>query len=167
MKYFAIGYHGTSEIGANQILNNGIDFRRRSDDVFLGRGFYVWRDSYNRAKVWNSSEKVIEVKLECNQYEMLNFTSQNWNSELDILKLYLKYFKPKQIYFGEFIDFLIYELKVDIKLVTIMDLKNRMTKIHIQDPLNQRNKTIFSYGDIQLCIKHKDVISHIKVENES
>jgi len=91
---------------------------------------------------------------------MLNFTSMNWNNELEILKLYLKYFKPKKIYFGEFIDFLIDELGVDIKLVTIMDLKNRITKIHIQDPdpKKEKTRTVFSYGDIQLCIKNKDIV---------
>lgn len=57
---------------------------------------------------------------------MLNFTSTNYNKEIEIIRLYLKYFKPKNIYFGEFIDFLIDELNVDIKLVTIMDLKNKI-----------------------------------------
>jgi len=168
MNYYAVGYHGTTEEGANQILSSGIDFSRREGDVFLGRGFYIWRDSYTRAKIWNSAEKVIESKIECPQDEMLNFTSIKWNNELDIIRLYLKYFKPKEIYFGEFIDFLIDELDVDIKLITIMDLRNKATKIHIQDPLIKKNKTIFSYGDIQLCIKHKDIISELKeVNNES
>ena len=168
MNYYAIGYHGTTEEGAEIILDSGIDFSRREGDVFLGRGFYVWRDSYKRAKIWNSAQKVIESQIKCPQDEMLNFTSINWNNELDIIKLYLKYFKPKEIYFGEFIDFLIDELGVDIKLITIMDLKNRATKIHIQDPLNRKNKTIFSYGDIQLCIKHQDIVSNLReVDDES
>ena len=51
---------------------------------------------------------------------MLNFTSINWNKELDIMKVYLKYFKPKDIYFGEYLDFLIDELEIDIKLLVIM-----------------------------------------------
>jgi len=166
MNYYAIGYHGTKN--ASHIINNGIDFSRREGDVFLGRGFYVWRDSYARAKIWNSAQNVIESKIECPQDEMLNFTSIKWNKELDIIKLYLKYFKPKEIYFGEFIDFLIDELGVDIKLITIMDLRNQATKIHIQDPLDNSKRTIFSYGDIQLCIKHKDIISEPReVDDES
>ena len=170
MNYYAVGYHGTTEEGADIILDksHGIDFSRREGDVFLGRGFYVWRDSCHVAKNWKNSKVIIEVKIECPQDEMLNFTSRIWNNELDIMKLYLKYFKPKEIYFGEFIDFLIDELGVDIKLITIMDLKNRATKIHIQDPLNHKNKTIFSYGDIQLCIKHKDIISEPReIDDES
>lgn len=122
----AIGYHGTDD--ADVILTDGIDYKRPAGDVFLGRGFYLWRDSYERAFSWRGNKKdVIQVECECLKDEMLNFTSTNWNSEKDIIRLYLKYFKPKQIYFGEFIDFLIDELEVDIKLVTIMDLKNKIT----------------------------------------
>ena len=51
MIFYAVGYHGTSENGANIIVNNGIDFSKREGDVFLGRGFYLWRDSYARAKI--------------------------------------------------------------------------------------------------------------------
>ena len=169
MDYYAVGYHGTTKEGENQILSNGIDVSRRANDVFLGRGFYIWRDSYQRAKVWNrGSDGVLELNVKCSHDEMLNFTSINWNNELDIIKLYLKYFKPKEIYFGEFIDFLIDDLGVDIKLITIMDLRNKATKIHIQDPYIHRNKTIFSYGDIQLCIKHQDIISELRaVDDES
>ena len=148
----AIGYHGTNDRDLK------IDYILPQNDVFLGRGFYIWRDSYQRAKTWKNSKCIYEVKLTCPKDEMLNFTSVGWNKELDIMKLYLKYFKPKNIYFGEFIDFLIDEMGVDIKLVTIMDLKNRATKIHIQDPKNESNKTIFSYGDIQMCIKEKSVL---------
>ena len=149
----AIGYHGTD----NETLE--INFALPKNDVFLGRGFYIWRDSYERAKTWKNSLYVYEVEVSCSKDEMLNFTSVNWNQELDIMKLYLKYFKPKKIYFGEFIDFLIDEMDVDIKLVTIMDLKNKPTKIHIQDPYKNKNKTIFSYGDIQICIKDNSVLA--------
>jgi len=159
MNYYAIGYHGTNTEGANKILNDGIDFSRRSGDVFLGCGFYIWRDSFERAKVWNGSNEVIEISLECNHDEMLNFTSMNWNNEKYIMKLYFEYFLPKKIYFGEFIDFLITN-GVDIKLVSVLDLKNKKTQLPIQDPIESKNKTIFSYGDIQICIKSKDVINY-------
>ena len=96
----AIGYHGTDN--ANLI----VDYNLPNNDVFLGRGLYIWRDSCNRAKIWKNSKYVYEVELNCSKDEMLNFTSMNWNNELDIMKLYLKYFKPEKIYFGEFIDFL-------------------------------------------------------------
>lgn len=163
----AIGYHGTDD--ASVILASGIDYKRPAGDVFLGRGFYLWRDSFERAFSWKGNKKdVLEVQCECLKDEMLNFTSTNWNSEKDIIRLYLKNFKPKQIYFGEFIDFLIDELKVDIKLVTIMDLKNKITKLHIQDPFVNKNKTIFSHGDIQICIKDKGISKSIqKVSGES
>jgi len=164
MNYYAIGYHGTCKVGANKILSNGIDFGRRSDDVFLGCGFYVWRDSVERAKAWNSSESVIEIILECNHDEMLNFTSMNWNNERYIMKLYFDDFLPKKIYFGEFIDFLIAN-GVDIKLVSILDLKNRKTLLPIQDPIFSTDKTIFSYGDIQICIKSQNVVKSIFERN--
>ena len=169
MKYYAIGYHGTTEDGADTILNSGIDFSRREGDVFLGRGFYVWRDSCHVAKDWKNSKAVLEVKIECPQDEMLNFTSRIWNNENDIIALYLEYFLPKNIYFGEFIDFLIAN-DIDIKLITVIDLKtkNKTISIPIQDPLNPKNKTIFSYGDIQLCIKHQDIVSNLReVDDES
>ena len=154
MKSFkAIGYHGTDEEDLE------INFDLPTNDVFLGRGFYIWRDSYEeRAITWKNSQYVYEVEVSCPKDEMLNFTLVNWNKELDIIRLYLKYFKPKNIYFGEFIDFLIDKMNVDIKLVTIMDLKNKPTKIHIQDPYENKNKTIFSYGDIQICIKDSSAL---------
>ena len=89
---------------------------------------------------------------------MLNFTSTNWNSELAIMRLYLKYFKPKNIYFGEFLDFLIDTMGVDIKLIMMMDLKNQVTKLHIQDPYEHKNKTVFSYGDVQICLKDSSAL---------
>jgi len=151
--FIAIGYHGSDS------QNLKVDYNLPKNDVFLGRGFYIWRDSHSRATAWKSSKYVYKVELSCQKEQMLNFTSISWNKELDIMKLYLRYFKPKEIYFGEFIDFLIDEEGVDIKLIAIMDLKNQLTKIHIQDPKNKRNKTIFSYGDIQICIKDDSVLT--------
>lgn len=165
--YKAIGYHGTEN--ADIILSKGIDYQRPAGDVFLGRGFYLWRDSYHRAFVWQGRRQdVIKIGIKCPKEDMLNFTSTNFNKEIEIIRLYLKYFKPKKIYFGEFLDFLVDDLKIDIKLVTIMDLKNKITKLHIQDPNIHKNKTIFSYGDIQICVKNKDVAEQIqKVEVEN
>ena len=159
MNYYAVGYHGTTEEGAKAILSSGIDFARREGDVFLGRGFYVWRDSYQVAKDWQNSKAIIKVKIKCPQDEMLNFTSRIWNNENDIMALYLKYFLPKEIYFGEFIDFLI-DNGVDIKLVTVIDLKtkSKIISIPIQHPNEEDTKTIFSYSDIQVCIKSPAVI---------
>ena len=84
MNYYAVGYHGTTEEGAETILNFGIDFSRREGDVFLGRGFYVWRDSFQVAKDWRNSKAILEVKVVCPQDEMLNFTSRIWNNENDM-----------------------------------------------------------------------------------
>lgn len=169
MNYYAVGYHGTSEEGGAIILSKGIDFLRREGDVFLGRGFYVWRDSFHVAKDWKDSKAILEVKIECPQDEMLNFTSRIWNNENDIMALYLKYFLPQEIYFGEFIDFLI-DNNVDIKLVTIVDVKNTRKRLFlpIQDP-KSRDKTVFSYSDIQICLKSKDILIEKlkKVEFES
>lgn len=165
-QFKATGYHSTDI--ADKILEEGIDFQLPKNDVFLGRGFYLWRDSYHRASSWKKNQykddlEVLEVELNCPKEDMLNFTSIKWNKELDIIKLYIKYFKPKKIYFGEFLDFLIDGLDVDIKLVMIMDLKNQLTKLHIQDPDEPKNKSIFSFGDIQICIKSIDVkIDNIK-----
>lgn len=159
--FTAVGYHGTDN--SNLVLNINLP----ENDVFLGRGFYIWRDSYERAKEWKGSEYIYQANIMCPVDEMLNFTSMNWNDELAIMNLYLKYFKPKNIYFGEFIDFLIDGMDVDIKLIAIMDLKNQATKLHIQDP-NNNSKTIFSYGDTQLCIKDEKILAEAikKVSHE-
>jgi len=103
-QFKAIGYHATNK--ADGILKEGINFQLPKNDVFLGRGFYLWRDSYSRATSWKKKEykedlEVLEVELNCAKDEMLNFTSIKWNKELDIIKLYIKYFKHKNIYFGE------------------------------------------------------------------
>ena len=153
IKFHAIGYHGSDN------NNLQVNFNLPADDVFLGRGFYIWRDSIERATKWKGSDVVYKAVIECQKDEMLNFTSTNWNDELAIMKLYLKYFKSKKIYFGEFLDFLIDSVGVDIKLIAIMDMKNRETKLHIQDPYNSGNKTIFSYGDVQLCLKDSSVLT--------
>ena len=159
MNYYAVGYHGTTEERAKIILDNEFDYFRNRGDVFLGRGLYVWRDSFHVAKDWKNSKAILKVKMKCPQDEMLNFTSRIWNDENNIMALYLKDFLPKKIYFGEFIDFLI-DSKVDIKLITVVDLKtkNKTISIPIQDPEKESAKTIFSHGDIQICIKSSDVI---------
>ncbi len=166
--FIAVGYHGTDD--ASTILDKGIDYKRPAGDVFLGRGFYLWRDSYQRAFHWKDrTQDVLRVEVCCKNDEILNFTSSNFNNEIEIIRIYLKYFKPKNIYFGEFIDFMIDELNIDIKLVTIMDLRNKITKLHIQDPNYEKDKTIFSYGDIQICVKNEKALNGklpIKVKYE-
>lgn len=93
MKFNAIDYRGTSNIGVDTILKDGIDFNRRSDDVFLGRCFYLWRDSYERAKSWKGSESVVEVKIDISQDSIINLTSSKLQNEKKLLEIYFKYLK--------------------------------------------------------------------------
>jgi hypothetical protein len=157
MRYKAIGYHGTSIDGKDTIFKKGIDLKRRSDDVFLGCGFYLWRDSYTRAKTWRKSEVVLEVELDVKQENILNFTTSEQNNEKKILEIYFKYFESKKIYFGEFIDFLI-DNEVNIHLVTILDLTNKHIIFPTQDPYKSTDKSVLAYGDIQICIKNEKAI---------
>jgi len=158
MKYKAIGYHGTSRDGADTLLEKGIDFKRRSDDVFLGRGFYLWRDSYTRAKTWHKSEVVLETEIDTKQENILNFTTSENDNEKMILKIYFEHFEPKNIYFGEYIDFLI-DNGVNIQMTTILDLTNKHILFPTQDPTEINDKTILAYGDIQICIKSSNCLT--------
>ena len=56
----AVGYHGTND--ADSIIKNGIKVEIPEKDVFLGRGFYIWRDSYKSAKNWRNSKEVNRSK---------------------------------------------------------------------------------------------------------
>ena len=158
MKYFAVGYHGTSQSGADIIYSNGIDFKRRSEDVFLGKGFYLWRDSYQRAKTWHNSEVVLEIGINTEQENILNFTTSENDNEKMILKIYFEHFEPKNIYFGEYIDFLI-DNGVNIQMTTILDLTNKHILFPTQDPKKINDKTIFAYGDIQICLKSSNCLT--------
>lgn len=50
-----------------------------------------------------------------------------------------------------------------------MDLKDKITKLHIQDPNIDKNKTIFSYGRYSNLHKNEEALNcePIKVENEN
>jgi len=181
----AVGYHGTNKIMSNIFLkNNGIDCTwKHGDDVFLGGGFYLWRDSYYRAYSWSDrhadesqNHAVVEVEIECLNDDMLNFTttkSGNDNKELKFFKLYIKIIDALQndnligLHFGRFIDYMITE-GVDIKLVSVHDLSAQLKAFEIQDPDIQDNKTYFALGDIQMCVKCDSIIRNKReVTNEN
>ncbi len=171
----AVGYHGTNEDSVNSFLENNIDCTyRRNQDIFLGGGFYLWRDSYYRAYNWSARHSdgndnaVLEVNVKCNNEEMLNFTTTSSgqdNKELKFLKLYLKVVEALQesghngLYFGRFIDYLI-DTGVDIKLVSVHDLTHDLKLFVLQDPSDGKNKTHFALGDIQMCIKDDTLIQN-------
>lgn len=126
----------------------------------MGRGFYLFRDSFKRAKNWTDEQhsgenkKVIEVELDINSEDILNFTSTHWGYELDFIEFYLKVCRSKKIHLGSFIDFLIDEMNVDIKAIAMIDLK---TKNHLI-PVSSEKYTLFAYGDVQICLKEKKPI---------
>lgn len=164
MKNFkAVGYHGTDR----QISSvNDIDFyHKQFQDHFLGRGFYLFRDSSKRALNWSKKQhtsdergRVLEVKIKVPENEILNFSSSSWTYELDIFELYVEICRKHKIFFGSFIDFLIDELSVDIKALIMIDLK---TKNHFI-PINSNSYSLFAYGDIQICVKNSNIIKKIK-----
>ncbi len=134
MKNFkAIAYHGSDDINLKEIEDIDFDYKKHKDH-FLGRGFYLFRDSFKRAKNWTDEQhsgenkKVIEVELDINSEDILNFTSTHWGYELDFIEFYLKVCRSKKIHLGSFIDFLIDEMNVDIKAIAMIDLK---TKNHL------------------------------------
>jgi hypothetical protein len=159
-KFFAIAYHGTKKNFVGKILKE-IDFKRNQGDKFLGQGFYLWRDSYERAFLWKGvngdiereEKAVIYAKIEDDKKKTLNFTSFNWNKEKDLLRIYNDYFS-KNIYFGEFIDMLI-ENDLEINLVLIADLRKTPNII----PVDKFN---FAYTDIQICLKNKNCIKELR-----
>ncbi len=162
IKFKSLGYHGTDMVMETK---DDIKFQYKLyQDHFLGCGFYLWRDSPHRAKTWtkkqhtNNTNSVLEVEIEVNQNDILNFTSSKWSSEFEILKMFSEVCKARNIHFGSFIDFLIYELGVDIKAITMIDLK---TKNHFI-PIKSTQETLFAYGDIQICVKNKDIINYLR-----
>ena len=159
-KFFAIAYHGTKKDCVEKILKE-INFKLNQGDKFLGQGFYLWRDSYERAFLWKGTEgnirkeekAVIYAKIEEDKEKTLNFTSFNWNKEKDLLRIYNDYFS-KKIYFGEFIDMLI-ENDLEINLVLIADLRKTPNIIFV-------DKFKFAYTDIQICLKNKNCIKELE-----
>ncbi len=127
----AVGYHGSNKNSINLFLSDGgINCSyNRGQDIFLGGGFYLWRDSWHRAYKWSARHvedpndcSVLGIEIECSNDKMLNFTSTYFSEdekELNFLKLYLKVIEKLQenenngLYFGRFIDYLI-EYGVDI-----------------------------------------------------
>ena len=160
MKNFkAIAYHGSDDINLKEIEDIDFDYKKHKDH-FLGRGFYLFRDSFKRAKNWTDEQhsgenkKVIEVELDINSEDILNFTSTHWGYELDFIEFYLKVCRSKKIHLGSFIDFLIDEMNVDIKAIAMIDLK---TNNHLI-PVSSEKYTLFAYGDVQICLKEKKPI---------
>lgn len=159
----AIGYHGTDrEISTVCDINF---YHKQFQDHFLGRGFYLFRDSSKRALHWtnkqhdtNKSHSVVEVIIEVPEDEILNFSSSFWSLELEILELYIDVCRKYNIYFGSFIDFLIDELSIDIKAIAMIDLK---TKNHFI-PIKSISYSLFAYGDIQICVKNAEIIKNLK-----
>ncbi|MCG3701634.1 hypothetical protein L5F41_05950 [Aliarcobacter butzleri] len=161
-KFIAIGYHGALQSDIDKILSE-IKFDLNKGDRFLGQGFYLWRDSYLRAKVWrgvgekrsNTEERsVIRVQIEDNIKNTFNFTSYKWNNELKILNMYSEL--DSNLSFGEFLDFLIYEQKLEINLIIISDL-TAAPKI-----INVDNNIQFAYSDTQMCAKNLNCITKVE-----
>lgn len=163
VSFRAIGYHGTDR---DIVAVDDIYFEyKQYQDHFLGAGLYLWRDSYQRALSWtdnqhkeNELKNVIELEIKIKEDEILNFTSSKWGNEFEILKIFSEVCKSKKIHFGSFLDFLIYELGVEIKGITMIDLK---TKNHFV-PIKSKAKTLFAYGDIQICVKSKDIVENFR-----
>lgn len=163
--FYAVGYHGTNKIYVDNIVDS-TNFKLNSGDEFLGEGFFVWRDSYDRAYRWAKKRNDIEdisviyVKIQGIKDNCLNFTSFNWNNESELIQIYLEDFKNYS--FGEYIDFLISN-EVEIDAVIIADLTDDYTIIPIKD-----GTTHFAQVDIQICLKNKEFIDDIKgINNES
>jgi len=160
-KFFAIGYHGTDARYTPSILS-GIDFAINKGDKFLGQGFYLWRDSYNRAYKWSQSTRnfesidILYVKVECKKEHVLNFTSQSWGKENMLLEMHKEHFSDKT--FGEFIDYLVYHKDLDINMIVIIDLTKNQTTFNIKDGESETN---FAFGDIQICLKNNRPILKI------
>jgi len=153
-KFFAIGYHGTDAKYTPAILS-GIDFAKNKGDKFLGQGFYLWRDSYDRAYKWSQSTRnfedidILYVKVESKKEYVLNFTSQSWGKENMLLEMHKEHFSDKT--FGEFIDYLIYHKGLEINIIVIIDLTKNQTTFNIKDGEKETN---FAFGDIQICLKN-------------
>jgi len=130
----------------------------------------LWRDSYKRALKWSKNhagddyenQAVLEVNLECESEDMLNFTSTEWNNEQGVIKAYLGAIKALEssghiFYFGHFLDSLIAN-DTDIKLVTMHDLTDEMHILNVKAPEDMEKETNFAFGDIQLCVKDASII---------
>ncbi|MCT7488763.1 hypothetical protein N5T63_07615 [Aliarcobacter cryaerophilus] len=163
-RFFAVAYHGTKKSFVGSILTK-INFQHNVGDKFLGQGFYLWRDSYERALVWKGvssypiekeEKAVIYAKIEEQKNKTLNFTSYNWNQEKDLLRIYNDYFS-EDIFFGEFIDMLIAK-GLEINVVIIADLRKEPNIIKIDD-------MHFAYTDIQICLKNdKPIVELLEVK---
>ncbi len=160
--FHAIGYHGTDNKYVENILNE-IDYSFNKGDKFLGQGMYLWRDSYDRAYKWASKTKecenvgVIAFQIKCNKENVLNFTSQSWNKEEELLTLWQQSFSSLSL--GEFFDMMIYENSLKINLIVIMDLNKEPNIIRVED---KRSIANFAFGDIQICLKNNTPIESKK-----
>ena len=150
--FYAVGYHGTDKQHIQNILN-GINFALNKGDKFLGQGFYLWRDSYERAFRWAKNRfddpTVVLAKIKCKKENVLNFTSRNWNNEKELIELYLQNFSD--IYFGEFLDMMIYDFKENYSLVVVSDLGSKSLPVMIDN-------VIFVFSDTQVCVKNEKPI---------
>lgn len=156
-----IGFHGTNKKFVSNI-ESGINFSLNRGDKFLGQGFYLWRDSFERAKKWakrtikDDEISIIYVRINAETKRILNFTSFNWNNEKDLVNIYLNDFKD--LYFGEYLDFLIDKKLIDVDLVMIADLKDEFNIIRVDDGLNSTN---FACVDLQVCLKNANSIEYV------
>lgn len=163
-----IGYHGTD----NKELENKdkIYINHNRDDCFLGKGFYLFRDSFKRAEKWtyhkNYDKKyVLEVMVDVNEENLLNFCSTaNDEIILKFFRLYEKFCEEFNVYLGTFIDFLLEIMEVDIQVVIAIDLREKSKHIFFPVEKDEIDRTVFAIGDIQICIKDKKVIKEITLK---
>ena len=159
-KFKALGFHGTNDEDRVKRINesNNIDYEIKNArfDVFLGKGFYIWRDSIERAYIWQKSKTVFAVEVECEYENMLNFTTTSGKKELELIRIFLELNKEldNKLSFGEFLDY-IKEFGVKLDLVTIADLTPKPSIIEIK-------KINFAIADIQICIKNSDIVKEVK-----
>jgi len=150
--FYAVGYHGADKKHIRNILN-GIKFALNKGDKFLGQGFYLWRDSYERAFKWAKSRfnkpTVVLAKIKCKKGNVLNFTSRSWEKEKELINIYLNFFSD--MYFGEFLDMIIYDYKENYNLVVVSDLGSKALPIMVDN-------VTFVFSDTQICVKNEKPI---------
>lgn len=96
-----IGFHGCDETVSNKLLNDPNDIKISTKPYdWLGHGFYVWENNYDRALEWAEEKKRRDTKMKKPSVIGVVFTLGNCfdltdSSSIELLPLYYDLFIDK------------------------------------------------------------------------
>ena len=168
-----IGYHGTSKIKAESILENGFKMSC-GDDEWLGKGVYFFPNDCSAAELWckhylklkAKNMQVLKASISVESDQLLDLdTNAGHNFVIEYCKEYIKAIQEKSYAVKpdkhQLQCFILDLIPVEIKKVIYGSFELNRTKFASEDE-KRLFKDYFDARQSQLCVRDLDCIEKLE-----